>query len=787
MSSARLHGTYVLLVGLLCVAVVPASVAGTFLPSAGASEVNLGGAGTVVPTPPAPPVSDRAFDALGAHPTRFETATGCGDCAYYMQEGASVQGACLLGPSGSCTSATGLDSLGLDVVVPSNTDTTGFELNGYTNTGDWFQSMIGENWCGSGFGVTNEVFDNAGESVYGPCVSSNVSIVAGDSVHLGLYVSASGSTSGEICFTASDISDPQLGYVNCVPQPNGGASPASNFFRFGLPNDYGFFTGPMTELVDTGATSCPYLGPLPMTTYTWEDGGYLTQISPWSDEWDPATSDLCYNTASTQSWTLVAGDASILVADASANSTYGPRWESIQNTSSVASVPEWTFSTDFTLPAPAPTVGPLGQSAYSNVSFHEPIQVERFDSHSTYADWITPTSVLGHCVISGSNEILTCAPTGASGAATIQFMIGESGGYSLRSPDLVYFIHIALRVPVPTASRSSADVGQNVTFSEMPFDNGSDAYDYDWVLPAGCVGSSSTVTCANLTEPGNVTVFVRVDGPNGTAATSAVLLFPVYSDPAVTLPTASRTSADLGQSIALSSIGSGGSGGLSYNWSGLPEGCNGSTAIISCRPTAVTTFAQVTVSVTDSNGWTVRSLPLVLTVHSAPSVSLSVRPTSVYEANKAVFLATVQGGDGNFSFDWGDLPLGCAASTSSVVDCAPSATGTFRVIVTAIDQDLVGNSSTAELHVSPTVLGLPAVEGYALLGTIGLVAVLAGTFFGLVVPSKRLKRANDFKGPAAAERVRQFRSRPTTPRVNRLRSRMQRYGRIFRTKQDRRP
>ena len=315
-----------------------------------------------------------------------------------------------MGTTGACAPIAGMASIALDVVLRSSTYTTGFELNGYTNTGDWFQSMIGENWCGSGFEVTNEMFNRSGGSVLGPCVSSNLSMVAGDTIQLGLYVSTTGNTSGDVCFTASDLTDLQLGYVNCVAQPDRGASPASNYFQFGLPNAFGFFTGPMTEVVDAAATSCPHIGALPTVAYDWQDGTYITQFSPWSDEWDPATSDLCYNTVAAVSWTMVAGNAAQLVADASANSSYGPRWESAQNTTSNTSGAGWVFSTDFTLPAPAPSVGPLGQAQYANVSFDEQIEVEHFDTNPTFADWITPTSVLGHCIVARSNEYSRAPP-----------------------------------------------------------------------------------------------------------------------------------------------------------------------------------------------------------------------------------------------------------------------------------------------------------------------------------------------------------------------------------------
>jgi hypothetical protein len=268
------------LLGLLSVTVAPSPVSGGFLQTPGQVELSIAPTTASDPTLTVQPHGDHAVAAPEAHPTPFETADGCTDCAFYLQEAASLQAACSVGATGSCAPIAGLASLTVNVVLHSSPYTTGFELNGYTNTGDWFQSMIGENWCGSGFEVTNEMFNRTGGSVLGPCVPSNLSMVAGDTIQLGLYVSATGSSSGDVCFTASDLSDLQLGYVNCVAQPDRGASPASNYFQFGLPNAFGFFTGPMTEVVDAAATACPHIGVLPTVAYDWQDGAYITQFSP---------------------------------------------------------------------------------------------------------------------------------------------------------------------------------------------------------------------------------------------------------------------------------------------------------------------------------------------------------------------------------------------------------------------------------------------------------------------------------------------------------------------------
>lgn len=69
-----------------------------------------------------------------------------------------------------------------------------------------------------------------------------------------------------------------------------------------------------------------------------------------------------------------------------------------------------------------------------------------------------------------------------------------------------------------------------------------------------------------------------------------------------------------GSRLTIAAAGTGGAGGYSYSWSGLPTGCtptNDSTIV--CRPTTAGTYA-INVTVTDAAGSTVTSANLLLTV-----------------------------------------------------------------------------------------------------------------------------------------------------------------------------
>ena len=607
----------------------------------------------------ASPISAFPSYALGGHPKILESAAGCDDCAYYMQEGTTLEQACFTGVTGSCTAHAGASSLYEDVSVPDSPYATSYELNGLTNTGDWFQAVVALNWCASGFFIGEEDWNSSGGSPYDTCFA-NLAITAGNNIQLGLYVSQSGPTLGDVCLSAADLTNPQGTFINCIAQPNPGSTPASNYFDFGASN--GYFTGPMTEIVDPSASTCLNYGSMPEVTYNFVQGAYIIHFSPWSDEWNPSTDTVCYSTVETAPWTMGPGDTGIQVVDASAASTYGPHWEAARNTSSLTPSTWWAFTTDFELPAPAPTPTSMDVGGSSSVSFYEPIEVEHIDSKSTYSGWSTPTAILSGCSVSSSGQTLKCTPTGVAGSVAIQFDLGESGGYELYS---------------------------------------------------------RTTT------------------------------FHVYSDPTVAVPTANRTSVDVGQAVAFAATPAGGSGGFTYEWLGLPAGCTGTTASVSCSSVATASTNTVKVIVTDSNGFSATSPGLSFTVYPRLSEALTVTPSSLLEGGAVTFEATTSGGAGGLIYVWSGLPSGCTAPTGAALNCSPSLTGSSNVTVTATDKNGVAASSTVNLTVGAAFLGLPAVEGYSIVGV--LVVLVIGVILALVLLTRRRRKTPHEEGPMPAQ------------------------------------
>ncbi len=282
---------------------------------------------------------------------------------------------------------------------------------------------------------------------------------------------------------------------------------------------------------------------------------------------------------------------------------------------------------------------------------------------------------------------IQCTPS-SSGLSSISVNVRDSNGYTTTSQALQYRVYSDPTVSLPTSSALSVDTGQTVTFSIVA-SGGSGGYSFTWSgMPTGCGSSNSNTILCVPAGAGSFPVRASVTDSNGYAANSDTLSFKVYSDPSVCSPSASRGSADVGQSITFSVCVSGGSGGYSYQWSPLPTGCSSTNdANLACTPTGSGTFS-VAVRVTDSNEYAVRSEPLSITVYSDPLVGVPMgAPGTVKVGQTVAFSVVASGGSGENSYVWSGLPTGCSTTSSDSLVCIPSGSGAFVIKVTATDSN----------------------------------------------------------------------------------------------------
>ncbi len=218
---------------------------------------------------------------------------------------------------------------------------------------------------------------------------------------------------------------------------------------------------------------------------------------------------------------------------------------------------------------------------------------------------------------------LSCAFVQPGNYSISVFSVDSSGVKTDSSAPLDFEVFSLPVVSVPTVNRGSADVHQEVEFSAR-VTGGSGADRFSWEgLPTGCPDLNLSNFSCTLSTPGSFTVSLTVVDSNGmgSSATSGETLT-VYTDPLILAPQLSTTSIPVGGNLTIVAPVSGGAGGDSFSWSGLPPGCAGLTATIQCSPTTSGTF-PISVSVKDSDGFEVHSGNSTLVVTPLPAARSS--------------------------------------------------------------------------------------------------------------------------------------------------------------------
>ena len=338
---------------------------------------------------------------------------------------------------------------------------------------------------------------------------------------------------------------------------------------------------------------------------------------------------------------------------------------------------------------------------------------------------------------SGANmATLSCIPTSA-GTFAISVVVYDAALYFVVGQTTVT-VNPLLSITTPVPSRSSADEGQVVVYTTSA-SGGTAPLTYTWTgLPTtGCTGSATnTATCLFASgSAGTLSVQVSVTDAHGMAAVSGTLSFTVYPAPRVGVPTATPSgSIDLGIPINLTARASGGSGGYTYVWQGLPTGCPGPSAPkIVCTPTGAGVFA-IAVQVNDSNGVGVSSAPLAYTIYPTLGVPTpAVSSPSVTAGSQLQFAVAPSGGTGSYSFSWQGLPTGCPDANLSILNCRANITGTYHVFVVISDTN-GAKVTTPSVVVSvvkmpPAPTGIPTIS-WVITGVLaGLAAVLLVLLF----------------------------------------------------------
>jgi hypothetical protein len=301
-----------------------------------------------------------------------------------------------------------------------------------------------------------------------------------------------------------------------------------------------------------------------------------------------------------------------------------------------------------------------------------------------------------------NSSSITCQVTSGSRYSVSVIVTDSAGNWQWTSP-VSGPIYADPAITVLSSQPDAIDLGQTFTF-EAYVSGGSGDFSYAWSdLPQGCSSANSaTISCDPL-YPG--TYFPRVSATDSNGESTNLTGGPDYVAPGllISTPKASMGTLDVGQTVSFTTSATGGSGGFSYSWTGLPSGClSANTTSLQCTPAAAGTF-HVVATVTDIRADTVPSGQTNVTVDASLGASLYATNLTPRVGASFSIVGAASAGTPPYSVSFRDLPPGCSSgiSDASTVNCSANVSGTYTVTFTV--QDRVGQvvSASVTLTVQP--------------------------------------------------------------------------------------
>jgi DNA-binding beta-propeller fold protein YncE len=354
----------------------------------------------------------------------------------------------------------------------------------------------------------------------------------------------------------------------------------------------------------------------------------------------------------------------------------------------------------------------------------------------------------GECGVLGGTDTARCLFDSAI-ELNVSASITDSNGEGATSPVLSFWVHPALVAAVPFADPGSVDVGQSVSFGELPSGGLAPYGSFNWTgLNGSCTGVETARPNCTYDTPTVLTIRVSFSDANGIVVVSDPLIFGVDPRLAVGAPSANRSSVDALQAVEFSALASGGSGSYNYSWTGMPAGCWGlATPTPTCIPGSAGTYGPE-VAVVDSDGSRVNSSGGAwFTVYTDPVVgAVGINPPNVEVGQSVMLDMVVAGGAGGDHYHWAGLPPGCASASASQLSCVPSRAGVFEVSVDVTDANgyqAMSNQSVLNVSSAPaTGVGTGLLSGAWTYGAVGAVVIVVAVVVALAALRGRRTRTS---------------------------------------------
>lgn len=312
----------------------------------------------------------------------------------------------------------------------------------------------------------------------------------------------------------------------------------------------------------------------------------------------------------------------------------------------------------------------------------------------------------------------------------------------------ITFVTVENVTAAPSATPTITELDQagvaEVNFTSDPT-LGDAPYTFAWSFGTGQGTSTAQNPVYSYTAAGSFTVGLTVTDHAGQTFTTS-FTETVYAVLTATGASNASGGADVGIPVSFTGTPGGGSGGDVYSWSFG----NGGSAATQDGTFTYTTPGTYTVyfNVTDNLGYKV-SGHFTQVVNPDLAAAPTASTSSPNTKTSVSFYAGTTGGTATFVYAWNFGDGGTSTSENPTHTFGTVGTYTVTLTVTDAFHLKVTKSLTETVSKAPaTVLGLPATEGYGVIGAI-VVLIVVGLLAALLM-SRRRKKAEPMNAPPAA-------------------------------------
>ena len=310
--------------------------------------------------------------------------------------------------------------------------------------------------------------------------------------------------------------------------------------------------------------------------------------------------------------------------------------------------------------------------------------------------------------VSANQSVLSCRPS-SIGNFSLSVTLTAPGGYTTtEATTLTVRSDPTLRNFSVTPGNLT--VGSPVTISTSVA-GGTPPYRYAYTgLPNGCSAVDRPSLNCTPQENGSFSVGVTVtDTADWVLHGSALLV--INPLPEISQLRFSPPTIDLGMTVEIQVILSGGTAPFTYAYTGLPAGCAGAdTGTLSCKPTSVGS-SLITVRATDAFGWNATATGRLGVNANLAIQSFGANLSRVDAGIPVTFTLDAVGGTGNLTVAYSGGPPGCSFGNLTQATCIPRSPGQYTVQVQVTDE--LGEQANGSFNL--TVSAPPSITGLSIL------------------------------------------------------------------------